>query len=288
MSSTIHNIYTQIINHNLYNKLTHKNNHKLTKNKKNTYIKKKDPKIDTKIKEYSILNENILKVSVYNPIPENNILNNNFEMDNLIYPLKLDLEYIDKINKEIQLNNAFILKQIQTELLIDNPVKYINHNLPFYNCNILTWNILKDIANNISLENYDFEKLSQKGLDTIKCFIWSLNLIDIYNINNTINYELENITHIIPFLPLTLSLIPIKTYKLLKSSHYITLRHFLVNAIYNLIFLNNIQINSPIDLPFLLINSINYFDFAKSIHYQDMLKYYIVNIHINDDNKIYF
>ena len=270
MSSTIHNIYTQIINN---------------KNKKNTYIKKKEPKkelkIDTKIKEYSIFsNENILKVSVYNPIPEDNILNNDFklgyEIDNLIYPLKLDLEYIDKINKELQLNNAFLLKQIQTELLIDNPVKYIDYNSPFYNCNILTWNILKDIANNISLENYDFEKLSQKGLDTIKCYIWSLELIKTHN--NTINYQLEDVTQIIPFLPLTLSKIDIKTYKILKSSHYITLRHFLVNAIYNLVFINNIQVNSSFDLPFLLINSINWFDFAKSIQYQDMLKYYIDNI----------
>ena len=272
MSSTIHNIYTQIINN---------------KNKKNTYIKKKEPKkelkIDTKIKEYSIFsNENILKVSVYNPIPEDNILNNDFklgyEIDNLIYPLKLDLEYIDKINKELQLNNAFLLKQIQTELLIDNPVKYIDYNSPFYNCNILTWNILKDIANNISLENYDFEKLSQKGLDTIKCYIWSLELIKTHN--NTINYQLEDVTQIIPFLPLTLSKIDIKTYKVLKSSHYLTLtlRHFLVNAIYNLVFINNIQVNSSFDLPFLLINSINWFDFAKSIQYQDMLKYYIDNI----------
>jgi hypothetical protein len=272
MSSTIHNIYTQIINH---------------KKKKNTYFKKEPKKeIDIKIKEHFTSQKNMLKVSIYNPITLDNILDNDldlkYEMDNLIYPLKLDLEYIEKIKKEIkeeiQLNNAFALKQIQTELLIDNPVRYINYNSDFYNCDILTWNILKDIANNMSLENYDFGKLSQKGLETIKCFIWSLNLIDFYNINNTINYQFENITYIIPFLPSTLSQIPFKTYKILKSSHYFTIRHFLVNAIYNLVFINNIQVNSPFDLPFLLINSINWFDFAKSIQFQDMLRYYIANI----------
>ena len=62
MSSTIHNIYTQIINH---------------KKKKNTYFKKEPKKeIDIKIKEHFTSQKNMLKVSIYNPITLDNILDN--------------------------------------------------------------------------------------------------------------------------------------------------------------------------------------------------------------------